>query len=214
MVVDYSLATKRAKIQLGHLLKESRLIEECMLDAALKLQELVEQGVLEPEEAPHALHQYFKKGQAIGEFLSALDKEELKKVLREAAQKTATAKPQPGSPQQQPAGKPAASGANKAAIELLQKAAIITESDVKAAVEVRQKIGGDLINLLSSANKLDRQTYDAAVVCLPLIREGLMKLEQCVIALQYCSRSRVDFDTALDEMGWQNPRKLRKDLPL
>jgi hypothetical protein len=34
-----------------------------------------------------------------------------------------------------------------------------------------------------------------------------MKVEQCIIALNYCSRSRVGFDAALEELGWPNPRK-------
>ncbi len=42
-----------------------------------------------------------------------------------------------------------------------------------------------------------------------------MKLEQAaIISAQLLPRSRVDFDTAIDEMGWQNPRKLRTDLNL
>lgn len=102
----------------------------------------------------------------------------------------------------------------KPAFDLLQKAGILTESDVKDALDVRQKIGGDLVSILESAGKLNKKTVDAAFVCLPLIREGLMKTEQCIIALNYCSRMRVGFDEALDEMGWQNPRKLRTDLPL
>lgn len=97
---------------------------------------------------------------------------------------------------------------------MLQKAGILTESDVKDALDVRQTIGGDLVSILESAGKLNKKTVDAAFVCLPLIREGLMKTEQCIIALNYCSRMRVGFDEALDEMGWQNPRKLRTDLPL
>jgi hypothetical protein len=100
----------------------------------------------------------------------------------------------------------------KAAFDLLVKAGLLTESDINAAAAARAKVGGDMAQLLQSAGKLDKQTFDAAVICLPMIREGFLKLEQYIIALNYCSRSRVDFDTALEEMGWQNPRKLRKDL--
>ena len=90
----------------------------------------------------------------------------------------------------------------------------MTEADIKSASEIRKKHGGDIIQILQSAGKLDKYTFESAVACLPLIELGLMKMEQIVIALQYCSRMRVDFDTALDELGWQNPRKLRTDLKL
>ena len=102
----------------------------------------------------------------------------------------------------------------KPAFDLLEKAGILSSDDVKDALAVRKKHGGDLVGILEAANKLNRKTVDAAFICLPLIREGLMKSEQCIIALNYCSRMRVGFDEALDEMGWQNPRKLRSDLPL
>lgn len=206
VLVDYNLAKKNSKIQLGKLLMDSRLIALPMLEAALKLQDMVEQGVIEPEDAPHALHEYHEKGESIGEFLMAMPHDELKQAMQIAAEKNVPPRPK--------STKPPAPGVSRAALDLLIKAGIITESDIKAAADVRAKLGGDLILLLQSAGKLDKQTYEAAILCLPLIREGLMKLEQCIIALNYCVRSRVDFDTALEEMNWPNPRKLRKDLPL
>ncbi|MFX8879627.1 hypothetical protein ABTM72_20100, partial [Acinetobacter baumannii] len=70
-----------------------------------------------------------------------------------------------------------------------------------------KKHGGDIVQMLTAAGKIDATTYKAAELCVPLIAENKMKVEQCIIALGYCSRSRVDFDSALEEMGWENPRK-------
>jgi len=192
---DYGLVSKRAKIQLGALLINSTLISETTLDAALKIQELVEEGLISVEMAPRALFGFHSKGQAIGEYLPDFDAVKL-----------------PAKAGQQKAPQARSAGELKPAFDLLQKAGIITENDLNVAIGVRRKHGGDLFQILESAKKLDRKTLDAAIICLPMIREGLMKLEQCIIALNYCSRSRVDFDTALDEMEWPNPRKLRKDL--
>jgi len=102
----------------------------------------------------------------------------------------------------------------KGAFDLLQKAQLLTESDITTANNVRKKHGGDLIQILEAAGKCNRKTVDAALLSLPLIREGLMRIDQVIMALNYCERMRVTFDDALDEMGWPNPRKLRTDLPL
>jgi len=64
-----------------------------------------------------------------------------------------------------------------------------------------------MVQILASAGKLDLTTYKAASKAVPLIRDNKMKVEQCIIALNYCSRSRVDFETALDELNWPNPLK-------
>ena len=100
------------------------------------------------------------------------------------------------------------------AFDLLKQAGIITDTDIQTAQTVLRKHGGDIVEILVSAGKFDRNTFEAAHIVRPLIEATLMKLEQAIIVLNYCCRSRVDFDTAIDEMGWQNPRKLRTDLNL
>ena len=83
-----------------------------------------------------------------------------------------------------------------------------------AASETVPAAASDAPALRRVRSRFRARRCEAAMSCLPLIQLGLMKLEQCVIALQYCSRMRVDFDTALDELGWTKPRKARKDLQL
>ncbi len=233
--MDYQLLDKRPNLLIGVLLKDAGLITEPALDAALKIQELIREGKVSPQKAPLILQKHHSKGAKIDQFLSIDDVVVSKKAPEPQAQGAKPAQggpggnkgpapagqkgpaPAGGAPQAGAKGAEGPGGAKrnlKPAFDLLQKAGILTESDVKDALDVRQKIGGDLVSILESAGKLNKKTVDAAFVCLPLIREGLMKTEQCIIALNYCSRMRVGFDEALDEMGWQNPRKLRTDLPL
>jgi len=206
--VDYTLMAKRSKLQLGKLLVDARIISQSTLDAALKMQELVEDEQVLPEAAPAALGKYHTKGSAIGEYVNLPDTftEEKDKVRTKIGEVPETSK--------LPITPPKSSTEAKSAFELLKKAGILTEEDMRAASEVRRKHGGDIIQILQSAGKIDKFTFESTLVCLPLIDLGLMKLEQVVIALQYCNRMRVDFDTALEELGWQNPRKMRKDLQL
>lgn len=199
-------------MQLGKLLVDSKIISQTTLDAALKLQELVEDNQLTLEQAPGALTRYHTKGAAIGEFINLPEPEhdeqkpDPKKPMKIFNEANETAK--------LPITPPRSSAEAKATFDLLIKAGILSDTDMKSASEVRRKHGGDIIQILQSASKVDKFTFEAAVACLPLIELGLMKLEQCCIALQYCNRMRVDFDTALDELGWTNPRKVRKDLQL
>jgi hypothetical protein len=205
--VDYTLISKRAKVQLGKLLVDSKLISQTTLDAALKLQELVEDSQLTLEQAPDALLKYHTKGAAIAEFINMPEPEMPDEKKRTKIGEVPETSKLPINP-------PKSSAEAKATMDLLQKAGILTEQDLKSASDVRKKHGGDIIQILQSAGKIDKYTFESAVSCLPLIELGLMKLEQVVIALQYCNRMRVNFDTALDELGWQNPRKVRKDLQL
>lgn len=95
----------------------------------------------------------------------------------------------------------------KDALDLLVKSGVLLDNDIQTANEVRKKHGGDITKILAAANKLDEKTFEAAVICVQLLRDGAMKLEQVSIALQYCSRMRTSFDDACTEMNWPNPRR-------
>lgn len=207
--VDYSLISKRSKLQLGKLLVDARIIAQSTLDAALKVQELVEDGILLSDVAPNALNKWHTKGGSIGEFVNQpeLEAEQPDEKRRAKIGEIPEVSKLPITP-------PKSAAEARGAFDLLKKSGILTDADIKAASEVRRKHGGDIIQILQSAGKLDKYTFESAVACLPLIELGLMKMEQVCIAVQYCCRMRVEFDTALEELGWQNPRRLRSDLNL
>ena len=197
------------------MLKEAGLISDPTLEAALKLQELVRDEKMSVDKAPEVLKRLHAMGSSIDQYLTKGDFD------KSAGAAAYAAAPKPAAP----ASKPAQSGQGQAqpqgqgrdlkgAFDILQKAQLLTESDLTTAMNVRKKHGGEIVQILEAAGKVNSKTVDAAVTSLPLIREGLMKIEQVIMALNYCERMRVSFDDALEEMGWQNPRKLRTDLPL
>ena len=216
--LDYHLIDKRANVLLGSLLREAGLISEPTLEAALKLQELVRDEKLTPEKAPDVLKRLHAMGGSIDQYLTKGDLEKpagLAQATKQAVSSSSASSSTSSSSSASSA--PAQAGGQKdlkGAFDLLQKAQILTENDLTTALNVRKKHGGDVVQILEAAGKVHRKTIDAALMSLPLIREGLMKIEQVIMALNYCERMRVGFDEALDEMGWQNPRKLRTDLPL
>ncbi len=90
-------------------------------------------------------------------------------------------------------------------LELVIKAKLIQQGDLDAAIAVKKKHGGDVSKILEAAGKVDKITYEAAGKCQTLLEEKRIKIEQAIIALHYCQRSRVSFDEAIVELGWEKP---------
>jgi hypothetical protein len=180
---DMSLLEKQPNILLGHLLVEAGLISEPNLEQALKLQEQVRAGKLTETQMSETVQKAFSD-------------RPVKEQPKAAAQpKSATSTPAQNSRQIQKV------------VDLLKQAGIVTEQDIQLSVLSWLQSQGNLGNILVSSGKIDNNTLEAAATCLPLIEQNLMKAEQAIIALHYCTRSRVTFDEALSEMGWENPRK-------
>lgn len=207
--IDYNMMDKRANVLLGTLLVEAGLVTTPTLNAALKIQELVRDEKMDQEQAFDALKRLHSMGGAIDNYLSPTDFKS-GKVNKPRPPQTSGGGSAPSS-----AGQPPRSGAvdpekqreMMASFDLLQKAGLLNEADLKSAQAVRSKHGGDMVQILKSAGKLEMKTYEAAVTCIRLIHVGKMKVEQCIIALNYCSRSRVGFDEAMEELNWPNPKK-------
>lgn len=192
--LDMSLITKRSAVLLGELMTGAGLVTKISLDAALRIQELVQDKLLSPEEAVQVLRAHHNKGTQIDSYI-------------EATLKSGQVPPMPAAaPAAVPGRDPALM---RGALELLIQSGVVTTPDVEAANGVRSKFGGDLFAILEAAGKVDAKTVEAAFICQPLIQSGSMKVEQCIIALNYCSRMRVSFDDAIEGMNWPNPRKLK-----
>jgi hypothetical protein len=225
-MVDYALLTHNANILLGELIFEAGLITEPTLEAALKVQEFVREERMSPTQACEILKKHHGLGASIDNYLTPEDFD-----IESGNTKTAK-KPLGTKGPSLSAAKTASAGNNAAAVktgakpsnipelpkaekiklqlasfDLLQKAGLLKNDDLQSAHAVYKKHGGDIVQMLTAAGKMDATTYKAAEACIPLIHDNKMKVEQCIIALNYCQRSRVDFDSALDEMGWENPRK-------
>ncbi|HEY9712176.1 MAG TPA: hypothetical protein V6C72_01825 [Chroococcales cyanobacterium] len=200
------LIQKKTSVLLGELLVEAGLVTNPSLQAALKIQDLVRDERMTNQQAAHALKKFHSMGAAIEDYLGA---EDLKPGQTPGAKARAGAPP----------GERGATGGGKApidpekarlmnaAIDLLQKSGILTDKDIQSASQVRSKHGGELPQILQAAGKVDAKTFQAAATCVPFIRDGSMKVEQCIILLNYSSRSRVGFDEAIEELGWPHPKK-------
>jgi hypothetical protein len=91
------------------------------------------------------------------------------------------------------------------AINLLRYAGMLEPQDMEAAADIRAKHGGDLLNILVSAGKLDEVTLEAAIQCQYFVNQNRLKVEQSVILLHFCQRSRITLDEAIEELGFEKP---------
>lgn len=209
--LDLDLVSKRANILLGNLLVEAGLITSPSLEAALKMQDLVRAEKVSATTAPDVLRKFHSLGASIDQYISEADL--LSGGGTSGSGSSAGARPAQGKTQGAAApsgsqqGSPMKDAEIKPAFDLLIKAGILTDNDIKTALGVRSKHGGVLREIVQAAGKVDPKTVDAALICVQLINKGDLKVEQCIIALNYCSRSRVGFDEALEELNWPNPRK-------
>lgn len=87
--------------------------------------------------------------------------------------------------------------------ELLKLSGLVTEDDIIEALRLSVINGNLLGKILVATGQLDELLVHAALRCQFLIREGFLKQEQAVIALNYCQRMRCTFDEALVELGWK-----------
>lgn len=199
MPIDMGLISKRTDVTLNNLLLESGLLNSQSLDAAIRMQDLVEEKQLSPRDAARVLARYHSKGKTIEQFIG--------QAMQELGDNSGGAGgASTGGAGAANSGQGQSMVSVKDALDLLVKSGVLTDNDIQTANEVRKKHGGDISKILGAANKLDEKTFEASIICVKLIRDGAMKIEQVSMALQYCSRMRTSFDDACSELGWPNPR--------
>jgi serine/threonine protein kinase len=87
-------------------------------------------------------------------------------------------------------------------LELLKEGKFITDVDLEKAQAITSRFGGQVHSMLVAEGKLDRSLYEVAKRCVALMNANLLDLGRAVILLSYSQRSRLDFDRAVEELGW------------
>lgn len=87
-------------------------------------------------------------------------------------------------------------------IDLLKAAKVITDADIAKAQEITSRLGGQVSAMLIAEGKVDRSLLEVAKRCTTLINAAILDLGRAVILLNYSQRSRLDFDKAVEELGW------------
>ncbi|MBS1957142.1 MAG: protein kinase [Cyanobacteria bacterium SZAS-4] len=119
-----------------------------------------------------------------------------------AAPTLPTAPTAPLVPTTSPAPAPAAPPIPTTEIDLLKAAKVITDADIAKAQEITARLGGQVSAMLIADGKVDRSLLEVAKRCTTLINAAILDLGRAVILLNYSQRSRLDFDKAVEELGW------------
>ncbi len=90
-------------------------------------------------------------------------------------------------------------------LDLLVKASILSDDAVITELLLTKNSSVDTVKSLLAKERLDPATFEAAVACQKLIKLERFKVEQAVIALGYCSRSRVTLRDAICDLNWLIP---------
>src|SRR5262249_38080082 len=126
MPMDYDMKRSGSNILLGTLLFEAGMINKPTLDAALKLQDMVREGKITNVDAPDYLKRLHDMGGSIEQYVNRTPTGELGK--KPAPKQVSTSPSRPSAEQV---------AEQRAVFDLLQKAGLLSEEDLKVASGVR-----------------------------------------------------------------------------
>ncbi|MGH9552152.1 MAG: hypothetical protein ACRD3W_22385, partial [Terriglobales bacterium] len=95
--------------------------------------------------------------------------------------------------------------------EILKAAGVITDDDIRRAVELSSRNSALIGKMLLVTGMIDEPMLHASLRCQFLLREGFLNMEQAIVALSHCQRNRVSLDDALQELGWTVNTRMQYD---
>jgi hypothetical protein len=173
VAVELGLAQEQL---VGQILLGQGLVPEWVLEAALTVQNMVSQGLIDTKAAPELLKSVWTNGITVDQAVknSGL---KLKDVQAQSAQ----------------------------ALQLLKKAGLITDEHLQKAKAAAGDNINEWSKVLIADGVFDELLLQAAIRCWTLVAEGLLREPEAMIALHYCHRCRISFDDALQELAWDIP---------
>ncbi len=156
----------------GEVLIERGILGAMVIERALQLQQFVDDGSVQPIHAPEVLRFVIQQKCTVS-----------KAVLEMGLMKPiATPKLKLG--------------------ELLKLAGLLTEEEIEDAVRLSAKNSALLGQMLVMTGIMDDGMIQSALECQNMIRDGKIREEQAIIALNFCQRMRCGFKQAIHDLGW------------
>lgn len=166
------------EMPVGRVLVESGYITKQILDAALKLQEMVSNGTLNALLASEALRRIAVHQVPISQAVAELGSREM--TVDQSMRLE----------------------------EVLKGADIVTDADIRSAIDTSSRNSALLGKMLLVTGMVDEPTLHAALRAQFLLREGFLHFEQAMIAISYAKKNGVTFDEAIVELGWSVPPRI------
>lgn len=156
----------------GQVLVNKEYATMSLLDAALKLQEMVDNGKLTPLQTADVLRQVHERRIPVSQAVTELG---LQKATPEATVGLG---------------------------ELLKNAGLITEDDIREAFRISMQNSALLGKILTITGFIDEDTLSASMRAQTLVKQGHLEIPQAMIALNYVHRMGGSLDEALIDLGW------------
>ncbi|HEY9788855.1 MAG TPA: hypothetical protein V6D22_00560 [Candidatus Obscuribacterales bacterium] len=173
-VIEQGLITEEP---IGQVLLKGGHVNAHQLEAALKLQEMVDNGSLNPLASAEVLKQICARNMTVLEAVAELQ----------------TPKEIPQVQLSLP--------------DLLKLAGVISEEDVLEAFRRSLQNPQIIGRILMMTGFVNEHTLEVALQCQHLIKEGTLREDQALIALNYCSRMNCGLEQAATDLGWGAARK-------
>jgi tetratricopeptide (TPR) repeat protein len=173
---------------IGHVLAKKANLKQDVIDAALSLQLLVDQGKIDAISACQHLAKIAATGISVEQAIAESETPE------EVTDTTLNYR------------------------QLLTLSRVISDEDFESAFDFSTKSPQVIGKFLSAAGYMDGATVRATLKCQYLLSKGLMSQDDAVATLDYCLHHRpgktIDYDAALNELGWssKSPLKLSGEL--
>ena len=160
---------------IGQVLVQNSMVSDTVLQSALQIQQLVSSGKLRKHNS--------------GAVLELCHKENLS--LEQAVERV-----------QPPAAPPAPVNSNIPLYQFLQLAGVIGAKDIEDALKVGSRDSQLMGQMLLLTGAINADLLVVALKCSELLRHGVLKTEQAVIALGICAKSHCTVEDAFKQLGW------------
>lgn len=167
------------EMPIGQVLVDCGYVSREVLNTALKFQEMVVNGTLNALQAAEALRQVSTRNISMAQSVAELG------LLKSEQNETIKLG------------------------ELLKAAGIVTEDDIKGAIDLSARNSALIGKILLVTGLINEQTLHASLRAQFLVREGFLRMEQAIIALNHCEKHSVNFDEALQDLGWVMPTRVK-----
>jgi hypothetical protein len=164
---------------IGQIFLETGLTKPEILDAALSLQEMVANNSLNPLQAAQALRQV-----ALQRF-----------TLAQALAEIHSSKVEPDDPFRLGA--------------ILQAAGLVSHQDIQKTLDLSVKNSALFGRMLQSAGVINDELLNSSLRAQFLLREGVIGLEQAIIALNQCRHTGQTLDQVIQQLGWTFPTRTK-----
>ncbi|MBS1994948.1 MAG: hypothetical protein JSS86_01500 [Cyanobacteria bacterium SZAS LIN-2] len=159
---------------IGQVLVQNGMVEEALLQSALQIQQMVSSGKLRKSHSGHVLELCHKEGL----------------TLEQAVERV---QPPPPAP---------AANSNIPLYQFLQLAGVIGAKDIEDALKMGSRDSHLMGQMLLLTGAINADLLSVALKCADLLRQGVLKTEQAVIALGICAKSQVPIEEAFRQLGW------------